>query len=690
MKLRRIFDKLPSLPRFTDKTQRQAGGNIVKFLAGLLALTLIARGTSGATLARVDVAGPARGEIVESVTGSASVSVRDTYDITVPEGLTIVDILVGTGQTVNYGDVVALFDMEEIKEKQTRETANLDKLILELEKLERAVDTDSSSLESARRSLNRNLEDYNDVKTQGEEDVATAMEAFEEALAGLAEDPDAAALEAAWRSLRRSQEDYYSTSAQGISDIAAAQSALRDAEDSRSDSVDSNALENARRNRTRARDDHNAVRTQTNALITTAKNAHQEALDALKELEDAAAEGEPVDEEDLLAAQAKVEMTKEALAAVEKKAAEDLQASSRRLEDAEAAYNQAQQNYNNSARQASDMKQTAIDNAKNALENAKKRADDNLLAAGRRVEDAEIALAQAQQNYEKNVEQESDKRQSVIENANNALDAAKKRADDNLLAAARRVEDSEASLAQAGVNYNKNAQQSSDTATQNSVSAIAVRLDIKDQKAVVDALYLLAVSEGVLYSDITGIVSSTRAKGDVTGQSALIAFMDDARGFEAGMLLNNTEANKLAVGDECQVAIGGGSMYYNPTVTGVVSAIAPPNEQDKVSITIRLPEGDWSEGQTVDIQIVQNRSTYDMCVPLSALRSDNAGYYLLTVEQNSTILGVENAVIRVAVTVTASDDDSAAIQGPVSRTSKIITGSNKAVAVGDRVRINDQ
>ena len=77
-----VLNRLPALPRFSDPAQRRAGGHLIQFLAGLLALTLIARGTSGATLAKVDVSGPSRGEIVEAVTGNATVSARDTLDIT--------------------------------------------------------------------------------------------------------------------------------------------------------------------------------------------------------------------------------------------------------------------------------------------------------------------------------------------------------------------------------------------------------------------------------------------------------------------------------------------------------------------------------------------------------------------------------------------------------------------------------
>ena len=106
-----------------------------------------------------------------------------------------------------------------------------------------------------------------------------------------------------------------------------------------------------------------------------------------------------------------------------------------------------------------------------------------------------------------------------------------------------------------------------------------------------------------------------------------------------------------------------------------------------MQVSIRLPDGNWTQGQRVDVRVVRYRSSYDLCVPLSALRSDSSGYYLLAVERRSTALGIENIVIKVPVTVIAADSDTAAVSGSVGRDALIITGSNKSVTAGDRVRM---
>ena len=689
---RRFLRNLPALPHFEDKAQKRAGGNIIKFLAGLLALTLIARGTGAATLARVEVSNPARGEIVNAVTGSATVSVRDSLDITVPEGLTIIEMLAGTGQTLNTGDAIARFDMAEVQEKLEREAATLDKLLLDIEKLDRTDSTDSASLQNAMRNLRRAQDDYSTVEAQGNSDLSSANDALEEVLNELSEDPDAAAIETALRSLTRVRDDYDAQLAQGIADVAAAQAALNDALSSSYDSVDSTALENARRNRNREREDYASLEANVKAALIPAQSALDDAISHEKEMKEAwdADITNVVTEQAYLDAQAATGKAQEAYDEALIKAETDygLQAAKRRLEDVEAAFNLALITFNNNDGKALNVWLDSVDKARDALDTAKKKADDNLLSAARRVEDAEVSLSTAEKNYDKSVAQVSDARKNELKNVQNALESAEKKASENLLSVARRVEDAEATLAAAERDYARNTQQSSDTAAQNNLSMISIKLDIEDKKEVVDTLLMLASNNGTLFTNIAGIVLTVKPEGSITGQDALVSFMDGAKGFEADLLLDKTQSDKLSFGDECQVTTGAGSMYYTPTVTGLISAISAPDDQDKVKVTIRLPDDDWTAGQRVDVRSVQSRTTYDLCVPLSAVHSDNTGYYLLTIEQQSTVLGIENTVIRLPVTITDIDDDNAAVQGPIGRNSKIVTGSNKAVDVGDRVRVS--
>ena len=787
-----------------DPGQRAAAGNIFKFLALLLALTLIARGTSGVTLARVGLSSPQRAAIVEAITGSAVVSSKNTVEISVPEGLTITEMYSGAGQSMKPGDAIAKFDADEVAQKLARAIAELDKMLIDLDKLNRAEDTDASSRESAQRSLNRAREDYNMTRAQGDEDISAAREELDKALAAIGDDAEAYSLETAVRSHQRASEDYDSVKTQGEADVAAALLAFEEAKERKADGVDDSALESARRNLQRARADYNSTKSQGEADVKAANDAIvaatkstsstadynsvetasrnlqraradydeikaqydaeikvvQDAIDAfVKVFSDefadtytdpapdsdadpdevynaalnAALENDPdyIDlkqdladakkraEDNLLAPRRKVEDAESAYKSavdaysrsaqqsyesrnseIEKaqsayisaqlRAQENLLNAARKVEDAESAFLKAEQDYAKSVQQSAESLQADLEKAETAYDNACDKAQENLLSATRKVEDAEYTLSKAESDFTKSETQSAEKILSDITKAQSALRAAISKADDNLISAARKVEDAEYTLSKASQDYSKNVMQALDTAVQNSASATILQFDIDKQSETVSQLEQIAGNGNILYCGVDGVVASTLPEGSVTGAAPLVTFRDGAKGYEATMRLNKNEASKLAVGDECEVTTGGGSMYYSPTVTGVLSGIAQPDDNDMSSVTIRLPDGDWNEGQKVDAQVVINSGNYDFCVPISALRSDNTGYYLFVTEPRNTVLGMQNTVVRVNVSIIASDDEMASVTGALGRDSSVIVSSNKTITHGDRVRVENE
>ena len=781
--------------RSADPGQRAAAGNIFKFLALLLALTLIARGTSGVTLARVGLSSPQRSAIVEAVTGSAVVSSKNTVEIKVPEGLTIAEMYSGTGQIMKPGDAIARFDADEVRQKLARSLAELDKSLIDLEKLSRSENADDSSIESAQRTLNRAREDYNTTRAQGEDDVAAARNDLDEALGAIGDDVEASALESAVRSLQRVTEDYNSMKAQDEAAVAAALAAYEEVKEKKSESADDSALEAAKRNLQRANSDYSTTKTQgeadvkaaSDALVEATKSpgisadytpvetasrnlqrartdyntikaqgdaeikAIQNAIDAIEAQyskpdpdpdPDADPDAEPVPKATLEADPEYIKL-KQDLADAQKKANDNLREPGRKVEDAEAALKSATDAYNKSSQQSTESRQSEVDKAYSAYVSAQARAQENLLNASRKVEDAQIALLKAEQDYEKSTQQavesrlaelekaeetydnarskaqenllnaerkledaetalskaendfkksesqSSEKILSDITKAQSALSSALNKAGDNLLSALRRVEDAEYSLRKAEQDYSKSVMQAHDSSVQNTASATILQFDVDKQADTVKTLEQLLRDGCILYCGCDGVVASTMSEGSVTGTAPLVTFRDGANGYEATMRLSKTEALKVAVGDECEVTSGGGSMYYTPTVTGVVSGVAQPDDNDMSSVTIRLPDGNWTEGQKVDAQVVINSGNYDFCVPLSALRSDNTGYYLFVTEPRNTVLGMQNTVVRVNVNIIASDDEMASVSGALGRDSNVIVSSNKTISHGDRVRVDE-
>lgn len=481
----------------TDPRQKRAGLNILRFFALVLIVTLVARGTAGATLAKVQLGSAAAGEIVEKYTGAATVKAGGSHLVKAPEGLSLEEILADPGQPVEPGDPLLRFATGELEEMISREDTALRELELKLKQLERGEAVDGTTLTEAQRRLERARQD----QSLAADEAARAKDDAEDAL-------------------------------------------------------------------NRAKD---------------AKKKAEKKLDELKNNPDA-----PPEELEAAAA--------------------DLEA-----------------------------KRAARDQAESALEDAKRQAEDGALAAARAVEDAEAGLASAQFS---------------------AAESQKAAAD---------------------------------TAAQNKLAAETQRLDIQKQSEKLEALRALQQAGGVLYADAAGTVAETMRAGEKTAEGAAAVRLDtSAGGWEAEMVVPRAEAENIQVGQECQIALDSGSAYYRPTVTGGVTAISAPDENDKVTLTLKLPEGEWRQGQSLDAQLVQSRQNHSLCLPLSAVRSNQNGTFVLVMEEQSSVLGLQNTLVEVPVTVTAQDSQNAAVEsallGPDDR---VVTGSTKPVEPGDRVRVSD-
>ena len=576
--IKRIKAVIKSIPRFSDKNQSRAFGNLLRFFALMLVLTIIARGASASVLPKVHVSVPSRAEITEGYSGYANISAGRASEISVPEGLTILQMLVGAGQMVAAGDPIARFDISGLNERIIIETAALDKLNLEFSKLTRDETADAALLESAKLSLLRAEEDFKTIKAQCSSETAAAAAAFAEAEKKLTGNVYYKAVNAAEKNLEQARNEREDIKANGENEVAAAQKVV---------------------------------------------------------------------------------------------------------DDCEAVY---------AAAPAGSLKDAALAElilAETALIDAITQAASELLAADNKVQTAKDTLAKAEQDFLNLAGQTKEALESEYERCRVTLAAAKNKESDALLSAERRVEDARASLAKAQDDLLKNQTQVADTTEQNRINAATLKLDIEKQKNTVALLDKLYNDAGVLYSDMSGEVTQTINEGEMTGKAPLLTFADGNSGYEATLILNQNEAKSFSVGDECLVSTGGGNLYFIPTVTGSVKSISMPDAADMVDIVIHLTEGDFTRGQRVQIRTVTNRDTYNSAVPLSALHSDSTGYFIYAAETRVTVLGAENIVVRLPVELLASDDNMAAISGPVDRATQIITGSDKPFESGDRVRVEE-
>lgn len=468
--------------------------NLVRFFVVMLVLTLVVRGTAGASLPRVQTGKPSSGEIKQKIAGTALVKSGGQRDVLLPEDLTIDEVLVKTGQKVAEGDVLCLLDMEKLQQKADRYRAQLEELKAREKSLSRTENADTFGVDSARREYERAGQDQTAYAQGNQATVASARAGLEQA----------------------------QTRYQGA-----------------------------------------------------------------------------------------------------KEAFEALDASTVSPEEWEAA------------RQDMEQAAQAVTEQQQALQTAEQAASQDAVQRQRAVEDARAAL-----------------------------------------------EKQERDLAQ-------NQQQQADTSTKNQAEKQEVWLDIQEKQEALEELQQLLDSQGRIAAPLAGTVKKAPRQNSKTDASPVFELSDESKGFEAEMSIPQKQAQKIQVEDSCDVSLPSSNAYFQDVKQGVVRSLSAPDESDMVQVGIELPPGNWKEGQSLDVEVVQSRDSYPLCVPVAALHSDNQGYYVLTVEQTSTVLGTEMVAKQVPVTIKARNNELAAVEGILSEQDRVIVSSSKMVAAGDKVRLKE-
>ncbi|MCL1963509.1 MAG: hypothetical protein FWF69_00405 [Firmicutes bacterium] len=181
------------------------------------------------------------------------------------------------------------------------------------------------------------------------------------------------------------------------------------------------------------------------------------------------------------------------------------------------------------------------------------------------------------------------------------------------------------------------------------------------------------------------IISGSLTVGSMapTG-SASMMLSDLSAGLELRVELDEGSAGELVPGDTANVTVDG-KRYDCPIVTIAGSA----SRQGMSELSFLLPGDAGAPGKSAEADIRKRTENYNLIIPLSALYSDSDGDFVYVVEQEESSLGSRMSVRRVDVYVLDEDSSRAALQSGLSQRDSIVTRSDRSIADGDRVRLED-
>ena len=169
--------------------------HVLLFFFVMVLLTLIARGTAGAKLARVSVISPGGQELKQSVQFYGAAKPVANVFITVPNGLTIEKVLKEPMDSVIKGEAIALINQAALDETVIRQRASLRQMELSLESQLKWSDVSDRDLKAAQKACDKAQESFDKIKDDDEVSVEDKTAAREK-------------LNAAQETLRLAQEAY--------------------------------------------------------------------------------------------------------------------------------------------------------------------------------------------------------------------------------------------------------------------------------------------------------------------------------------------------------------------------------------------------------------------------------------------------------------------------------------------------
>lgn len=210
-----------------------------------------------------------------------------------------------------------------------------------------------------------------------------------------------------------------------------------------------------------------------------------------------------------------------------------------------------------------------------------------------------------------------------------------------------------------------------------------VEANIADVDRQLNYLEKLTANEGVIYSEVEGLVSEIRVDvGSRTTEEAAFVVMESSDEYTVRIPVTSEQKSYIEKGDKVVLHINDTSV--NTEVTAVYSDAT--NEQGHIVETVISGEL-VNVGDSVLADISHQSEKYDFVVPVSAIYADVVGSYVLVERSKDTILGTELVAAKVYVTVGDTNNYEVGIKkSSLTGDDRIIASSDKKIEAGDTVR----
>jgi biotin carboxyl carrier protein len=235
---------------------------------------------------------------------------------------------------------------------------------------------------------------------------------------------------------------------------------------------------------------------------------------------------------------------------------------------------------------------------------------------------------------------------------------------------------------------NRRVQDAENQPLQNSGLEIA-RLEREGIQTTLQDYLLLREKNGVVVSPMNGTVISLDAGvvvGGMTPSTAAMQIADTQGGFIFVTTIDRDTQRHISLGDEVTLELARGGSIPNLTIDNMTRN---NHDDEMMDIRVRLAADDNIRLYDLATMRVEGDSRiFSTTIPISALHRGGAGEpdFVLIIREETTILGSQMVVDRVAVTVQDNNERFAAVgDHELTGDQRVVTFSEREVRSGDRV-----
>lgn len=201
-------------------------------------------------------------------------------------------------------------------------------------------------------------------------------------------------------------------------------------------------------------------------------------------------------------------------------------------------------------------------------------------------------------------------------------------------------------------------------------------------------LQSLKDNNGEVRAPSDGVVKSLSVQtGGQTTQDAAAVLYKLSGGMKMTGTVGKDDLEYVETGAAVSLKGSSGKTVEKATIQAVQEDAASP---DSFTVTVALPEGGFSVGESVEFTVTREDGPYTSCVPLTALYGNKGQQYVYVLDSRSSVLGEIQVARRVDVVVEEQNETNAALQpGMLSASQKVITDADREIEDGSRVRLQE-